>query len=366
MGFGGYYQADNSDDVGAIDTLSFALETGYEFLDTAEIYGLGHSEELIGEALRQFPGSRPFIATKVSPENLSPRKLIQSAEASLNRLGVNEIDLYQIHWPNPKIPINETLGALTRLVEQGKVRHIGLSNFSFIQLKETVAGFGHGTISTLQTEYNMTDRSAEAEVLPFCREQSITVIAYSPLDQGSICHVRERRAQITAVAKKYGCTIAQLTLNWLSTHGRVAVIPKSAQRDHLLQNITALDFILDDNDIALIARLTEPILTDVATERIRVTKDATGRQKVYTTLEDATANIYSYTPSPTELSEEFLKCGMPKRVKVCPIDDSSGRFDYDLIDGRSRYWAWVIAHDGNRDIPVLVLPYPGQRAPIKT
>ena len=203
-------------------------------------------------------------------------------------------------------------------------------------------------------------------MLPFCREHNITVIAYSPLDQGSICRERNRKAQIEAVADKYGCTIAQLTLNWLVTHGGVVVIPKSAQRNHLLENIGALDFNLDSKDIAMIAKLTQPIFADVSTERIRVTKDATGRQKVYTGLDDAISNIYDYSPSPTELSEEILNCGMLKRVKVCPTDDNSGRFDYDLIEGRSRYWAWVIAHDGKCDIPVLVLPHPDQQASMET
>ena len=366
MGFGGYYETITSDDARAVDTLLFAFEIGYEFLDTAEIYGMGHSEELIGEALRLFSGNRPFIATKVSPRNLSPVKLIQSVEASLDRLGVEVIDLYQVHWPNPKVSFDESMGALSRLAEQGKLRHIGLSNYSLKQLRETVDSLPRGTVATLQTEYNISDRSAEAELLPYCKDQNITVIAYSPLDQGGICREPEHRARIQAVADKYGCTIAQLTLCWLIKHGGVIVIPKSTLRDHLLQNLAASDFRMTEGDITLISRLTEPNLVDVAIERIRVTKDATGRQKVYTNLDEATLNIYNHTPSPVELADEILKTGMPKRVKVCPTSDSSGRFDYDLVEGRSRYWAWVIAHNGKCDIPVLVLPQAGQKLPIET
>lgn len=358
MGFGGYYETDSSNDAEAGETLLYALETGYEFLDTAEIYGLGHSEELIGTALKSFSGRRPFIASKVSPEHLSADDIIRSAEASLGRLGVEVIDLYQIHWPNPKIVFDESLNALTRLIEQGKIRHIGLSNYSCRQLMDAVAGLPKGTIATLQLEYNMSDRSAEEELLPYCREQNISVIAYSPLDQGAICRVRERHQSLQEIADSYNCTLGQLTLNWLITNGQVSVIPKSAQRNNLRQNLAALDFELTADDITRIAHLTKPEIADVAPERIRVPEDATGRQKVYTGLDDAIANIYEHSPSPLELSDEILNSGMSKRVKVSPTDDRSGRFDYDLVEGRSRYWAWVIAYKGERDIPVLVLPQP--------
>src|SRR5271157_4227416 len=183
MGIGGYFSSNTENDQEQIDTLKYAILNGMTLVDTAEIYGAGHSEELVGKAVHSMR-SDVFIATKVSPEHLSYNNVIASAENSLRRFKTDYIDLYQIHWPNPTIPVEETLGAMKTLVDQGKVRFVGVSNFYVNALREADHLFSPYRIATNQMEYNLFDRSIEKEVLPYCTAESVSLIAYSPLDQG--------------------------------------------------------------------------------------------------------------------------------------------------------------------------------------
>src|SRR5258708_15896653 len=133
MGLGGHFSADPCHDA-YVDVLRVGFARGMNFVDTAEVYGAGQSEKLVGEAIGDNQ-SGVFVATKVSPENFRREDLLRAADASLARLGTDHVDLYQLHWPNPKVPLEETLGALIELVQAGKVRHVGVSNFSLKQLE---------------------------------------------------------------------------------------------------------------------------------------------------------------------------------------------------------------------------------------
>jgi diketogulonate reductase-like aldo/keto reductase len=161
---------------GTSDLLRQGLETGALFIDTAESYG---TEAVVGEAVRGIR-DRAFIATKVSPEHFHERELRDSVDASLQRLGVDVVDLVQLHHPNPAIPIQETMGALGRLVDAGKVRFCGVSNFSVDQLRAAQKALGTHPVVSNQVRYNLIDRTIESGLLRYCQEQRITVIAYSP------------------------------------------------------------------------------------------------------------------------------------------------------------------------------------------
>jgi len=173
MGIGGYLSRDDSRAESHVTALKTGIELGMNFIDTAEDYGAGHSEELVGRAIKGIR-DKVFIATKVSPQNLHSSDLLQSAEGSLRRLGTDYIDLYQIHWPNSQILIEETMSAMTRLLEEGKIRYIGVSNFSLSELKEAQRALPRQKIISTQVEHSLMDRTIEVDTLPYCERNGIT------------------------------------------------------------------------------------------------------------------------------------------------------------------------------------------------
>lgn len=350
MGIGGQFIPDFKSDQDAVAILRLAFDQGMTLVDTAEVYASGHSEELVAGAIE---GRRDYIyvATKVSPENLSSGRLTKSLEGSLKRLRTDRVDLYQVHWPNPQVPIQETMETIGALVKAGKVRHIGISNFSLHELKKAESCLGISSLAAVQVEYNLFDRSIEHAFLPYCQQQGITVVAYSPLDQGHICGGPNGVSKLASIAERYNCSAAQLALAWLIRQPGVVVIPKAAKFEHVLANAAAGEIELSPEDSRTIDRITASSLVDVPVDSIRVVAEDEQR-KVYRTLEEAKANIHGLTPSPMELARQIISGEFLKAVRVRPTPDPG--YKYDLIEGRLRYWAWVIAFDGKRDIPVLV------------
>jgi aryl-alcohol dehydrogenase-like predicted oxidoreductase len=353
MGIGGGLERSTSCDAEHIRALEAAIDSGMTFLDTAEVYGQGHSEELIGKAIRGRRRDRVVIASKVSPEHLGYRDVIAAAEASMKRLRVDHLDLYQVHWPNPSIPVGETMDAMEVLKSAGKIRHAGVSNFSAREIEE-VRTHPRADIVSVQVEYNLFDRSAEDALLPYCEEEGITIIAYSPLDQGRIAGNPEKLAMLRSVANKYGKSIAQVALNWLVRHPPVVAIPKSTRLDHIRENAEAVDFDLAVEDFEAISRLFSRECVKVATDRICVVENGQGNRAVYRTVDDAIENKLGFVPSPVELARNIRGGEVLKPVRVVPTKDRSGRYEYDLVEGRVRYWAWVIAHEGKEPIDVYI------------
>ena len=190
MGGGGWAFAwgaqDDRDSIAAIEA---AVEKGINWIDTAAVYGLGHSEEIVGKALKSLP-HKPYVFTKCEriwdedrkiAKSLKRDSILRECEASLCRLDVDVIDLYQIHWPEPDEDIEEGWTAMAELQAAGRVRHIGVSNFNVAQLRRAQS---IAPITSLQPPYSMLVRGIEVEILPFCRQQNIGVIAYSPMRNG--------------------------------------------------------------------------------------------------------------------------------------------------------------------------------------
>lgn len=352
MGIGGYLSRDSASDDAQIRSLRLGIELGMNFIDTAEAYGNGHSEELVGHAIR---GMRDnvFIATKFSPEHNSFENVLKSAEASLQRLQTDYIDLYQVHWPNPRVPISETMRAMSRLLGEGKIKYVGVSNFSLKELKEAQAALPENEIVSIQVEYNLFDRSIESGILPYCEGESMTTIAYSPLDQGKVAGAR-RIKTLQDIADKYGKTPAQITLNWLISHSSVIAIPKAAKTEHIKENASAADFKLAEEDFTEIGRVFAQEPVRVPTDRICVVPGGQGNRPVYRTVEEALKNRLGFVPSPAELAQDIRKGNVLKPVRVIKSADKTGRYDYDLVEGRVRYWAWVIAYNGEKPVPVLL------------
>jgi diketogulonate reductase-like aldo/keto reductase len=217
-----------------------ALSLGACLIDTAEMYG---TEETVGEAARG-ERSRAFIATKVSGNHLRYDEVIKAAEASLKRLGTNCIDLYQIHWPDPAAPIKETMRAMETLVDEGKVRFIGVSNFYVRNLEEAQAAMSRYKIVSNQVKYSLLQRGIEEDTLSYCQQNGITILAYSPLDKGLLLARPTSRnkaaiAVLQKVALESGKTLAQVALNWCISKPNVIAIPKSNRAERVEENCGA-------------------------------------------------------------------------------------------------------------------------------
>src|SRR5579872_5642497 len=196
---------------GGLDPLRAVIDRGYCFLDTAENYG---TEELVGEAIR---GRRQqvFLATKVGPRNFRRADLVRAAENSLRRLGTDTIDLYQLHWPNLTVPVEESMAAMEKLADAGKIRFIGVSNFSVRDLRRAQAALSRHKIMSNQVRYSLIDRTIERDLLQYCQENAITVIAFSPLGL-NFTSLRDADPEgvLRQLAGSTGRSEAQIALNW--------------------------------------------------------------------------------------------------------------------------------------------------------
>jgi diketogulonate reductase-like aldo/keto reductase len=230
------------------DSLKRGLQLGMNLIDTAEMYGNGSSEKLVGEVIR---GNRDdvFVATKVSPDHLRYDEVIEACEESLRRLDVKYIDLYQVHWPNSSVPIHETMRAMEKLVSEGKIRYIGVSNFSVLEIDAARNSLAKNELASNQVEYSFSSRSVEAEMLPYCTKESLTLIAYSPLDRGNVSLKRVPNNLL----EKYNLTAAQIVLNWVTYRKPVVAIPKAARIEHVEENARSVDVRISEADYQLLS-----------------------------------------------------------------------------------------------------------------
>lgn len=346
----GFKHINRKRDQELIYILQKALDLGINLIDTAEVYFDGNSEKLIGRAFKK-KREKVFIASKFSPQHSNYKKIQQAADDSLKRLETDYIDLYQIHWPNPLILFEETLSALENLIEIGKVKYIGVCNFSLRQLKE-IKKISRLPIVSLQTEYNLLERSIESELLPFCEKNKISLIAYTPLNSGNILNKEKYLEIFSTLSKKYNKTSSQIILNFLISHKNVIAIPATTNINHLEENVESTNFILEAKDIKLISKSFTTKVINIDTKEIKVASESDNF--VYKTVEEALANKLKFFPSPLVLSEDIKKGDFLKPIKVRKIKKSKGNFEYELLGGRIRYWAWVIAFKGETPIPAII------------
>jgi myo-inositol catabolism protein IolS len=254
-----------------------AVELGINLVDTAEAYGDGHSEQVMSGAIKNVGRDNVFIATKVGGWHLQADDVRKACAASLKRLGVREIDLYQVHWPDPwsQVPLRETMKALEGLHRAGKIRHIGVSNFAVRDLKEARSYLSRTDIASNQVRYNMLQRNVETEVLPYCRREGIAILAWSPLGKGILSgkyHNGKRptdrvrteedlfkpvniRAtaplirELRRIGRAHRKTPAQVALTWLRRHRHVSPIPGAKRPSQAEENAGAAGWSLGSSEV---------------------------------------------------------------------------------------------------------------------
>jgi Predicted oxidoreductases (related to aryl-alcohol dehydrogenases) len=265
-----------------IDAIKFYVENGGNYLDTAEIYGMGHSEELIKQALSEIPKNRYIVATKVNPPHVKNyRTMERSVKGSLERLGIEKIDLYQLHWYEPYVPVSEIMHSMEKLKSEGYIDQIGVCNLSKPVLKDAVDSMKDYSIVSNQMEYSILERNIERELIPYMKEKNITLIPYSPLAKGLLTgkynsgeipqdNIRkgdelfnnpENRKimkpvldELGKMAKEKKCSMAQLSLAYL-LHKNCLIIPGAKNKSQVESNMGADSVKLSKEDMERIDKI---------------------------------------------------------------------------------------------------------------
>jgi diketogulonate reductase-like aldo/keto reductase len=239
----------------AIEALRLGLDLGMNHIDTAEMYGNGRAEELIAEAV---DGQRKqvFLVSKVLPSNSSYEGTLKACERSLKRLKTDFIDLYLLHWPSNQHPIEETMRAMEKLVDEGMIKFIGVSNFDVEQLREAQQSLVKHRIACNQILYYLGYRGIEIDLLPYCAENRIAIVGYSPFGHGNFPSSQSRGGKVLAeISKRHDRTVRQVVLNFLTRNSNVFTIPKAGNPEHVKDNSGAVgNWKLTDEDIAAIDR----------------------------------------------------------------------------------------------------------------
>ncbi|HWS19944.1 MAG TPA: aldo/keto reductase [Nitrososphaera sp.] len=239
----------------AIEALRLGLQLGMKHIDTAEMYGNGRTEELVAEAV---DGRREevFLVSKVLPSNASYEGTLKACKRSLKRLKTDFLDLYLLHWPSSEHPIEETMRAMEKLVDDGMIKFIGVSNFDVEQLREAQNALRKYRIACNQVLYHLAYRGIELNLLPYCAKNEIAIVGYSPFGHGNFPSSHNRGGKVLAeIAKTHNRSVRQVALNFLTLHSNLFTIPKAGNPDHIQENSDAVgDWKLTDEDIAAIDR----------------------------------------------------------------------------------------------------------------
>ena len=236
-----------------------ALEIGYRVIDTAEMYGEGGAEEVVGEALAVALRAGPlvrdevFVVSKVYPHNASRAGTVAACDRSRKRLGLDTIDLYLLHWPG-SVPLQETVSAFEALRGRGHIGRWGVSNFDTDDMVELWGLDGGTNCAANQIYHSLTERGAEYQLLPWQQQHRVPVMAYSPIDQGALAGNKK----LIAMAERRGVTPAQLALAWVLSKPNMMAIPKAVREQHLLENFAAADLKLGDSELQELDRYFPP------------------------------------------------------------------------------------------------------------
>lgn len=253
LGMGTWHMGESAGQRGAeVAALREGIELGMRLIDTAEMYADGRAEEVVAEAIK---GRRDdiFLVTKFYPHHATRKELVNACERSLERLGVDGIDLYLLHWRG-RVPLAETVETLERLVEAGKVERWGVSNMDVADMEELAAVAGGDKVFANQVLYNPARRGIEYDLLPWCRKRRVDLMAYSPLDEGALAADR----RLAGIASRLGASASQLALAWVLRQDGMCAIPKASRVEHVRANAKARELRLDEATLREIDRIFPP------------------------------------------------------------------------------------------------------------
>ena len=244
LGMGTWYLGEDPDghDI-QLDALRTGMDIGLTLIDTAEMYGDGAAEELVGRAIA---GRRDdvFLVSKVLPHHATRQGTVDACQGSLRRLGTDRLDLYLLHWRG-RVPVEETVAAFEALVSRGLIRSWGVSNFDVPDLEQLVGLPGGDRVQTDQVLYNLSRRGIEWDLLAWCQDRGLPIMAYSPIEQGRLLD----NSSLRAVAARHDATPAQVALAWVLRHDGVVTVPKAGTPEHMRENYGALELQLTDEDL---------------------------------------------------------------------------------------------------------------------
>jgi diketogulonate reductase-like aldo/keto reductase len=235
-----------------IEALRFGLDLGLTLIDTAEMYADGRAEELVGEAIAG-RRSEVFLVSKVLPSHATRTGTVAACERSLRRLATDRLDLYLLHW-RKKVPLEETVEAFHSLSRSGKIRYWGVSNFDLSDMHEIVEVPGGDAVQTDQVLYNLTRRGIEFDLLPWCRQRALPIMAYSPIEQGRLLG----HSTLQLLAEQHDATPAQIAFAWILRQEGAIAIPRASKQEHVEENRAALAIQLTQNDLELLDRAFPP------------------------------------------------------------------------------------------------------------
>lgn len=231
-----------------IKAIRAGLDGGMNLIDTAEAY---FSEPFVAKAIRGRKRDELFIATKVWLDHLHRDDLIAALERSLRRMETTYVDLYQVHFPNSSVPIAETMGAMEEMLDKGKIRAIGVSNFSLAQMIEANSALRKSELAASQVNYSLVHRKVEKDIIPYCQQNGLAVLAYYPLGHGTLA---KPSPKMDAICRRNSKTAAQVALNWLVSKPNVFAIPRASRAQHVVEDLGGSGWRLSDGDIAELER----------------------------------------------------------------------------------------------------------------
>ncbi|MBD3215420.1 MAG: aldo/keto reductase [Candidatus Lokiarchaeota archaeon] len=234
------------------ESLKTGIELGMTHIDTAEVYGWGKAEKIVGKVIKEYDRDELFITSKILPIHFRRKTMKKAAEKSLNRLDIDHFDLYIIHWPNPLISLEKQMGVMEKLVREGKTRYIGVSNFSVEQFKKAQKLLKKGELINNQLNASIIHQKHIFKSLPYYQDKNLTMTAYSPLGHEGLTDLSgDIKDKLENIADKYDATIQQIAIAWLINHQNVITIPKAFQTKHVRANAEAASIYLTKEEIQL-------------------------------------------------------------------------------------------------------------------
>jgi aryl-alcohol dehydrogenase-like predicted oxidoreductase len=318
-----------------------AMSLGINLFDTAELYGGGYSEEILGKALADRRSSA-LICSKFNARNSKKNKLKKSLEYSLKRLGTDYIDFYVAHWPNPNVPIEDIVESLNEFKKEGKIRAFGLSNAVYGEVNEFRVK-NNNNFFIVENEYNIVERSVEKKILPMCYDNNCLFMAYSPLVQGRRFSDNK---EINELNKKYSCTTQQLMLYWTNRKEIVSIV-RTFNTEHLQDNVGTLNMKVDPADIKILENIfnTKKAIVDIADIEID--------NRCYSNVSDAIENKKDLIPSPLLLSERIRSNYKLPPLRVTKVNDKYRILDDFYSAEIKKYWASKICNEDKIEVYIF-------------